>query len=320
MKYLIEKLWPKKVFKLILGCGNINLQQIESIINVYCHTQTDIIDIPCDEEAILTVYKTILANNYKLDKFKYCLSVSLDDDYHGKKAKILKKSCKKCLKCIKKCPQDAIYYDKEQDLVFVDQEKCIGCQICKCKAIKYYNTSSNMESVIYLAKKHNIHIIEIHCSINNIKLIKTSFQEIHDSFDGIISVCFGRTNLSEFSLLKITRSFIKIRKKKPLIIQADGNPISGYDDTYEATLQAVSCAKVFNNLVFVKYNKYASDKAAPYLFISGGVNSCTSKLAKLCRVNYHGIATGSYARQLVKDLPFDQALKKANEFIELCKV
>jgi hypothetical protein len=34
--------------------------------------------------------------------------------------------------------------------------------------------------------------------------------------------------------------------------------------------------------------------------LSGGTNSKTTELAKLCEINYCGVAIGSYARKIVK--------------------
>lgn len=40
----------------------------------------------------------------------------------------LANSCKKCIKCVKSCPMDAISIVNEQ--VIIDQDKCINCDIC----------------------------------------------------------------------------------------------------------------------------------------------------------------------------------------------
>ncbi|WP_249026606.1 4Fe-4S dicluster domain-containing protein [Thomasclavelia cocleata] len=37
-------------------------------------------------------------------------------------------SCKKCIKCVKSCPTDAISIVNEQ--VIIDKDKCINCDIC----------------------------------------------------------------------------------------------------------------------------------------------------------------------------------------------
>ena len=65
--------------------------------------------------------------------------------------------------------------------------------------------------------------------------------------------------------------------------------MSGGDDNYKSTLQAVATAEIVQN-----------ENLPVYLILSGGTNGKTSELAKMCDINYSGIAIGSYARLIVK--------------------
>ena len=64
-----------------------------------------------------------------------------------------------------------------------------------------------------------------------------------------------------------------------------------YDDItdYKTTLQAVATAEIVQN-----------EKFPVYIMLSGGTNSKTAELANMCGINYHGIAIGSYAREIVR--------------------
>lgn len=73
------------------------------------------------------------------------------------------------------------------------------------------------------------------------------------------------------------------------IIQADGFPMSGGDDNYKSTLQAVATAEIVMN-----------EKLPVYLMLSGGTNGKTTELARMCEISYNGVAIGSYARKIVK--------------------
>ena len=79
------------------------------------------------------------------------------------------------------------------------------------------------------------------------------------------------------------------RKPYSTIIQADGFPMSGGDDDYKTTLQAVATAEIVQNA-----------KLPVYLMLSGGTNSKTTELAQMCGINYNAVAVGSYARKIVK--------------------
>ena len=60
------------------------------------------------------------------------------------KAKINLEKCKRCYKCVSRCPQNAIIMG-EKGYPKVDITKCNGCQLCKKPCIDFYyeNTSEN---------------------------------------------------------------------------------------------------------------------------------------------------------------------------------
>ena len=65
--------------------------------------------------------------------------------------------------------------------------------------------------------------------------------------------------------------------------------MSGGDDNYKSTLQAVATAEIVQNA-----------KLPVYLVLSGGTNGKTTELAKMCEISYHAVAVGSYARKIVR--------------------
>ena len=124
---------------------------------------------------------------------------------------------------------------------------------------------------------------------NNDEEIFSKWKYINESYDGILSICTSRGKLSDEGLVNRIREMIKGRKPYTTIIQADGFPMSGGEDDYKTTLQAVATAEIVQN-----------EKLPVYLMLSGGTNSKTSELAKLCNINYCAVAVGSYARKIVK--------------------
>ena len=65
--------------------------------------------------------------------------------------------------------------------------------------------------------------------------------------------------------------------------------MSGSGDSYNVTLQAVATADLVQKA-----------KLPVWILLSGGTNSKTTELAKMCGVETHGVAIGSYARKIVK--------------------
>lgn len=106
-----------------------------------------------------------------------------------------------------------------------------------------------------------------------------------------------------------------VRKPYTTIVQADGFPMSGGKDDYKTTLQAVATAEIVQNA-----------KMPVYIMLSGGTNSKTAELAKLCGINYNGIAIGTFARKIVNryieredflknDYIFNEALNIARSLV-----
>ena len=105
----------------------------------------------------------------------------------------------------------------------------------------------------------------------------------------MLSICVSRGKLGDEALIERIEKMIKCREPYSTIIQADGFPMSGGDDDYKTTLQAVATAEIVQNA-----------KLPVYLMLSGGTNSKTTELARMCGINYNAVAIGSYARKIVK--------------------
>jgi hypothetical protein len=69
------------------------------------------------------------------------------------------------------------------------------------------------------------------------------------------SMCLDRLHLGNFNLENRIEKVLNLSKNK-VIIQADGYPMSGGQDDYNTTLQAVSCADVINK----KFNMFQNKK------------------------------------------------------------
>ncbi|MDP8228333.1 MAG: LdpA C-terminal domain-containing domain, partial [Candidatus Electryoneaceae bacterium] len=75
------------------------------------------------------------------------------------------------------------------------------------------------------------------------------------------------------------------------IIQADGAPMSGGSDNFNTTLQAVAIADIIRK-----------SKIAVMILASGGTNSKTGELVRMCNVPINGVSVGTFARKIVRDL------------------
>ena len=66
--------------------------------------------------------------------------------------------------------------------------------------------------------------------------------------------------------------------------------MSGGKDDFKTTLQAIATAEIFQNA-----------NLPVFILLSGGTNSKTTQLAKMCDISANGVTIGSYARKVVRD-------------------
>ena len=275
-----------KCFKLVCGAGNEDIEEIRRIVYIYALAGCKFFDISANEDVLLATKQSLALANCK-DAY-ICISVGIKEDPHIKKAVIDYKRCINCGACEVACPQGAIHNAK------VKKVRCIGCarcwRACSRAAITYITEDKNLNEIIPALVEKGIDCIELHAMGINNKEIDEKWKILNKNFDGLLSICTSRGKLSDEDLIKRIKHLISDRKPYSTLIQADGFPMSGGDNTYKATLQAVATGEVVQN-----------ENLPVYLFLSGGTNSKTAELANLCNVKYCGVAIGSYARKIIKE-------------------
>lgn len=300
---LLDTLNTKKIFKLVLGLGNKHFEEIEDLVTIYAIAGADMFDINPSKEAVEAVLRGVKKSGKNPEDFYYSISMGLSGDTHIQKCLINKDKCKNCGKCAKKCPQNAIVPDKGSYKVI--QENCIGCQKCDdCKAISFTECEYDVEKIVKIAKKYKLDCIEIHLSTK--KIPDKEIKYVIENFKGALSLCLDRKFYSNERVKKLINKVTKWKGDTNFIIQADGVPMSGGDNTFNSTLQAVAMAHLVQ--------PYGT-----YIFMSGGTNEKTSELAKMCSLRYNGISIGSYARKIVKDKNLTDAVAQAQRLIEVCR-
>lgn len=294
-------------FKLITGLGNKDKNKVKSLVLLWAKAGADIFDTspittPCIQEALIE-------NGLNLDDFDFCTSYAIVGDTHGKKAKIDPLICKMCKKCKDVCIEGAIEPPN------IDKSKCIGCSHCKkaCEynAIQIYDDTDE-DFFELLEKNVKLDTVEIHISIKDKKIIKEEFKKIIKALDrstcaknSKISVCFNRTFFSNSKTEKILAKLKKLSGKREFVVQADGNSMNGANNTIAGTIETVAFG------LFVKSLGYD-------VILSGGCNEYTAELAKKAGLNC-SIGFGSFIRKMTENLPDDEKLKTAKEFVRKTK-
>lgn len=306
LKDLLE---DKKCFKLVCGAGNEDADEVEKLVALYSSAGCKFFDLSAKPEIVDAAKRGLQDREGYL-----CVSVGIKGDPHIRKAHIDFEKCVSCHKCEEICPQKTITNCK------VKEKRCIGCgkcySVCKHDAVFYTYENKDLSDVLPSLIEKGIDCIELHAMGEDDNEVLEKWNNINQMYDGMLSICTSRAHLSDEKMLSRIKKMLENRKKYTTIIQADGFPMSGSDDDYKTTLQAVATAEIVQNA-----------KLPAYIMLSGGTNSKTAELAKLCGINYNGIAIGTFARKIVskyierKDFlqnkyVFEEALKIAKALVE----
>ena len=282
---LKDLLDTNRCFKLVCGAGNEDAEEIRRLIYIYALAGCRFFDVSANEKVFDAVQDAL--SRAKIDDAFICVSVGIKNDPHVNKAVINYNRCVNCSLCDAVCPQGAIQDAK------VKTFKCIGCgrcrKICPRAAISYISEEKNLDEILPVIADKGIECIEFHAMGDDEEKIFSKWKYINDNYEGILSICTSRAKLSDEEFVARIKEMIKNRVPYSTIIQADGFPMSGGDDNYKSTLQAVAAAELIQNA-----------KLPVYLMLSGGTNAKTTALAKMCEISYCGVAVGSYARKIVK--------------------
>lgn len=294
MTYLFDK---KKLFKLVCGAGNEDAEEVRKLVFVYALAGAKCFDVSANTEVVkqavvaiqeATDYAKKINRELTIRPF-INVSIGMRGDPHVRKARITEK-CVQCRACIGECPTGAI-----NDDIQVIEAKCIGCgnceSACNYQAITFYHKNRNLKSLLEECKHYGAEQLELHAAVPDADSIFDEWLMINEIIkDNYVSMCLDRLHLSDAHLKRrITRA--KSISKEHLIIQADGVPMSGASDDFNTTLQAVAIADII-----------MKSKLEVKVLLSGGTNSLTAKLANMCDVAYNGIAIGTFARNLIKEL------------------
>ena len=293
-----------KYFKLVCGAGNEDSEEVRRLAFIYTLAGATGFDVSATPHVVracgLGIDAAIrlapeLAKELTIRPF-IMVSVGMPGDHHVRKAHIVD-DCVACGKCIPVCPTDAI-----PDTYQIIREKCIGCGNCeaicppKVAAIRYEHNGRALDELLPACLEAGAENIELHAAVLDNDAILEEWKLVNRvQPDHFVSMCLDRSHLSNTHLINRIIEAKEIAGDR-LIIQADGVPMGGSDDSFGTTLQAVAIAEVLTKNL-IKKNKAFKDLP---ILLSGGTNSKTAELARLCEVPWAGIAIGTYARNIVK--------------------
>ncbi len=330
---LKELLEAKKCFKLVCGAGNEDASEVEKLVALYSAAGCKFFDLSAKPEIVEAAKRGLRGREGYL-----CVSVGIKGDPHVRKAQIDYEKCAGCHKCEEICPQKALLIDTSSPFAAHIKRvygrmlnasalrpllaaRCIGCgkcySVCRHGAVSFLSENKDLREVLPPLIEKGIDCIELHAMGDNDDEVYEKWDYINQIYDGILSICTARGHLSEEKMISRIKEMISLRKPYTTIVQADGFPMSGGKDDYKTTLQAVATAEIVQNA-----------KLPVYIMLSGGTNSKTAELAKMCSIDYNGIAIGTFARKVAgryieredflrNEYVFNEALKSVIPLINL---
>ena len=308
MKEMKELLDSRQYFKLVCGAGNEDTEEVRRLATIYTLAGSNGFDVSATPkvvtacmEGIDKAYELAPELDIKIPVRPFItVSVGMPGDHHVRKAIIDPEKCVSCDLCIPVCPTDAI---PEKLVVITDL--CIGCGHCsavcppRIDAIYYEHNEKGLAEILPECLAAGAENIELHAAVDDNEQILEEWKIVSDcNPDNFISMCLDRFHLSNFQLVERIKKAREIAGDR-LIIQADGVPMSGGQDNYSTTLQAIAIADIIYK-EFHENKRNRKDKDF-YVLLSGGTNSKTAELASLCETNYHGLSLGTHARKIVRE-------------------
>ena len=322
MKQLLQN---GKFFKLVCGAGNENAEEVRRLTTIYTLAGCNGFDVSATPDVVNACVQGIEMAYELAPRFDkkvrvrpfITVSVGMGGDHHVRKAYIVD-DCVDCGNCIPVCPTDAIPESYE-----VVRELCIGCGNCeaacppKIAAVRYEHNAKELAAILPKCLALGAENIELHAAVPDNDAIMEEWKTVSEAQpDNFISMCLDRYHLSNMHLIERIHQAKEIAGDR-LIIQADGVPMSGGEDNFNTTLQAIAVADIVNKELVQKNKKF---KNLPVL-LSGGTNGKTTEMAKLCDIEFAGVSIGTHARKIVKDFvlnnQFDTDMKSMASAIEI---
>ena len=277
------------MFKLVCGAGNEDAESVKRLVYVYSSAGCKLFDLSARKEILSAAQEGAALSGAK--GVRYCVSIGIKGDQHISKAVIDYGKCKTCGSCASVCLNDALVYE---DKPVINSSKCIGCKKCfyTCAqgAVRMEEKDIDVSEILPYMVKNGVEFLELHIMGEDKADLEKKWKIINNCNPKFASICIDRENFGNRECLERIREMISVRDPFTTIVQADGIPMSGGDDSYKTTLQAVAMAEIIQNA-----------NLPVYIMLSGGTNSKTAALAKQCGINYWGIAIGSWARKIVKE-------------------
>lgn len=280
-------------FKLICGATFRDYTELTHLATIYTLAGARVIDVAATLEAV----EAALAGVRRARRLGSAwlpqppvplvmVSIGANDDPHVQVARKNEEKCTQvCPHCKHACPHEAI--DGQLKIV---ENRCVGCTMCveACP-----QEAISMERVAFKVPLDQLwdagaRALELHVgTAEDLEHWESPVRKWCEK-GGVFSLSLNAVQMTARKAVSVSK---KVQKwiDSPIIVQADGKPISG-ESGEASTMPAVDfAAKLITGGV-------------PHVQAAGGTNDLTGRLAKDRGIGLAGVGIGSYARLLVRDV------------------
>ncbi|MBK8189099.1 MAG: 4Fe-4S dicluster domain-containing protein [Vampirovibrionales bacterium] len=295
----LRALEEKRFFKLILGGSFTDTQKADCLSAIYAAAGADCIDIAPDAAVLNAVENGLSALPASQARPMVMISLPLDPDPHFRKIELNEPQCILCGLCAPVCPTDAI--EMTAHALLIAQPLCYGCgrcpAVCPTDALKLNPIHPDPQAVSDLLAHPLVQAVEIHTQHAD-PYMWPEFEALYGRalFGKALSLCFRPQRLEErqaLEFLGLVQAFAqRLQPDFPLILQIDGEPMSGSDDP-QAALPSLQAARAFWQVHGARF---------PFITVSGGVNAATADYLRQSPYAFiSGAGMGTVARRAVWD-------------------
>lgn len=314
--------------KLIIGAALKDFKSIEDYAYLFTHAGANVIDISAFPHSVISAKKGIdraIQENPDLVEPIIMVSINIGQDPHFRRIEVDWQSCTECQLCIASCPSEAFSSSEEVSFSY-NADLCFGCSncldYCHFNALSFKNWSSFEANSLLELIDLGAGAFEIHLNndLNAFSEFYNSLPRLPEDFLQSFSIGSELMSLAELenSALNIIRNVRdRYHPNKELIIQTDGIPLSGARTVFkdssrelEKDMQSIINAKTVINKI-----KELDNPENIFVQLAGGITEKSFKKAIENHVPINGVAIGSYARNKLKNLDKEQAIKEAKKLI-----
>ncbi len=304
----LHALQRRQAFKLIIGGSFTDAAKAAQLATIYAKAGATCIDMAPDNDVALAVVKAMEALP-TAQQPSLMVSLPLDPDPHFQKIKLAEPDCITCGACIPICPTQALGLPvaPTDPPLTINQPLCYGCgrclPLCPTEALSLLPNHPNPQPTLDLLANPAITAVEIHTTHADPALLPEFLGVYGDALKGkLIAICFRPQAMAPalwLPFIQHWQTWVAQHSPAPLVIQVDGNPMSGTHNGFganEAPVAAIQAAWQCHQVLKDQYPTFDG-----FITLSGGMNQHTGPLLANHPVNkvVAGIGVGTVARQWV---------------------